>query len=96
MFKQLREAPTVSISIDDTAVTVPAGVTVAAAILLHDLNYCRTTPVSGAYRSVYCMMGVCYECLMEIDGVSNCQACLITVVDGMEICREVGASGTKP
>ncbi len=96
MFKQLREGPTVEVTIDDTAIVAPVDASVAAAVLLHDLGHCRTTPVSGAMRAPYCMMGVCFDCLMEIDGVANRQACLVTVEEGMSIRRQVGASGLKP
>jgi predicted molibdopterin-dependent oxidoreductase YjgC len=36
------------------------------------------------------MMGVCFECLMEIDGVPNRQACQVRVADGMRIRRQQG------
>ena len=55
----------------------------------------RTTPVSGEPRAPYCMMGVCFECLMEIDGAANQQACLVTVADGMRINRQLGAVAAK-
>jgi predicted molibdopterin-dependent oxidoreductase YjgC len=38
------------------------------------------------------MMGVCFECLVEIDGVANCQACMTEVRDGMAIKRQSGAN----
>jgi len=41
---------------------------VAAAVLGSNLDAVRTTPVSGEPRMPYCLMGVCFECLMEIDG----------------------------
>ena len=96
MFKRLHEGTSVEVMIDGTTLTVPTGTSVAAALLLHDLGHCRTTPVSGALRAPYCMMGVCFDCLMEIDGVANRQACLVTVEDGMDICKQAGASGLKP
>jgi predicted molibdopterin-dependent oxidoreductase YjgC len=34
-------------------------------------------------------MGVCHECLVEIDGKPNQQACLTTVRDGMRIKKQV-------
>lgn len=37
------------------------------------------------------MMGVCYECLMVIDGVASRQACLVPVAEGMRIERQPGA-----
>jgi D-hydroxyproline dehydrogenase subunit gamma len=51
----------------------------------------RTTPVSGSPRAPYCMMGVCFECLMEIDGIANRQACMVRVRPGMRITRQQGA-----
>jgi predicted molibdopterin-dependent oxidoreductase YjgC len=51
----------------------------------------RATPVSGSPRAPYCMMGVCFDCLMEIDGVPNRQACLVPVAEGMRIRRQQGA-----
>jgi predicted molibdopterin-dependent oxidoreductase YjgC len=38
------------------------------------------------------MMGVCFECLVEVDGKPGRQACLTTVRDGMVIRRQQGAS----
>jgi predicted molibdopterin-dependent oxidoreductase YjgC len=37
------------------------------------------------------MMGVCYDCLAEIDGVANRQACMVPVAAGMRIARQQGA-----
>jgi predicted molibdopterin-dependent oxidoreductase YjgC len=34
------------------------------------------------------MMGICFECLVEIDGRPNQQACQIIVRDGMTIHRQ--------
>jgi D-hydroxyproline dehydrogenase subunit gamma len=36
-------------------------------------------------------MGVCFECLLEIDGIANRQACLVTVQPGMKIRPQEGA-----
>jgi predicted molibdopterin-dependent oxidoreductase YjgC len=68
------------------------GDTVAAALLAGNRWQFRTTPVSGAPRGPFCMMGVCFECLVEIDGVANRQACMIEARDGMRIKRQSGAS----
>jgi predicted molibdopterin-dependent oxidoreductase YjgC len=37
------------------------------------------------------MMGVCFDCLVEIDGVGNRQACLTPVAEGMRVRRQRGA-----
>jgi predicted molibdopterin-dependent oxidoreductase YjgC len=94
MFKRLPRstAETVTILIEGDPVETAAGDTVAAAVLGTDLGAVRTTPVSGSPRSPYCLMGVCFDCLMEIDGVPNQQACMIRVRDGMKVRRQHGAA----
>jgi predicted molibdopterin-dependent oxidoreductase YjgC len=93
MFRRLpdAEAGTVSLTIDGAPVTARDGDTVAAALLLAGLDHCRTTPVKGSRRAPYCMMGVCFDCLVTIDGVGNRQACLVKVQGGMRVERQLGA-----
>ena len=82
----------VTLRFDDRPITAPVGVSVAAALLLNDVGPFRTTPVTSAPRAPYCMMGVCFECLIEIDGMPNRQACLTPVREGMVVRRQQGAS----
>jgi sarcosine oxidase subunit alpha len=83
----------VVISVDGARVTAQAGDSVAAALLAAGLSPTRTTPVSGAPRAPYCMMGVCFECLVTIDDVGNRQACLIPVSEGMRVETQKGKRG---
>ena len=87
MFKRLEKKPEnlVSITINGKAYKVPAGETVAAAVLASNIRHTRTTPVSGSPRAPFCLMGQCYECLMIINGVANQRACKETVAEGMNI-----------
>lgn len=96
MFKRLKEIEghTVTVNIEGDDVQVPEGDTVATAVLVHHLGYTRTTPISGSPRSPLCMMGVCFECLMEIDGLPNQQACQVQVKAGMTIRRQMGVGST--
>lgn len=84
-------ARTVRLSFNDQPLTVPAGLSVAAALLMSGIQRFRATPVSEAPRAPYCMMGVCFECLVDIDGVPNRQSCLIEVADGMCVRSQEGA-----
>jgi sarcosine oxidase subunit alpha len=91
MFKRLdEEAATLTVKIDGRAVEVRAGDTVAAAMLAAGIDHCRTTAVSGAPRAPYCLMGICFDCLVAIDGIGNRQGCLVPVRAGMEIETQVG------
>ncbi len=93
MFKQhsQKDGKTVTIEFEGTALRVPETTTVAAAVLSHGgKKHTRHSPVSGQERAPYCFMGVCHECLVEIDGMPNQQACLIEVKEGMKIRRQLG------
>jgi D-hydroxyproline dehydrogenase subunit gamma len=81
---------TVSLSVDGRTIAARRTDTVAAAMLAAGIHVCRTTPVSGAPRAPYCMMGVCFECLVTIDGMGNRQGCLIPVREGMQVLSQQG------
>lgn len=93
MFQRLQLEPgsaTVMLVIDGKRVQARDGDTVAAAMLAAGVDYCRTTPVSGASRAPYCMMGVCFDCLVTVDGVGNRQGCLVRVREGMQVELQYG------
>jgi D-hydroxyproline dehydrogenase subunit gamma len=85
----------VTIHVEGRAVAAREGDTVSAALLASGLDVRRSTAVSGAKRLPYCMMGVCFDCLVTIDGTGNRQGCLVPVAEGMRIeiqkgKREIG------
>ncbi len=67
----LRTAPAVTIHIDGRAFVARAGDSVAAALLAAGRAACRSTAVSGSPRGPFCLMGACFDCLVEIDGRPN-------------------------
>jgi predicted molibdopterin-dependent oxidoreductase YjgC len=87
----LKETRSVTVYLDGAAIEVPAGLSVAAALLLRDEAPYRRSALSSAARAPYCMMGVCFDCLVEIDGQANCQGCLVEVREGMRVRRQMGA-----
>jgi len=80
----------VEIFVDGVSVRARTGDTVSAALLASGLDARRATAVSGAPRLPYCMMGVCFDCLVTIDGVGNRQGCLVPVSPGMKIAVQKG------
>ncbi len=75
----------VTITVEGKRIVACDGDTVAAAMLAAGFDHFRTTPVSRTPRAAYCMMGVCFDCLITIDGVGNRQGCLVRVREGMKI-----------
>ena len=91
MFKRMRDTgATLSFTVDGQPIRACSGDTVAAAMLAAGIDHCRTTPVSGAPRAPYCLMGVCFDCLVTIDGVGSRQACLVPVREGMAVETQLG------
>lgn len=86
------EMETIGITFEGKALTVPAGISVAAALLVAGVHDFRLSVVGHAPRAPYCMMGVCFECLLEIDGIPARQSCLVPVREGMEVRRQIGAA----
>ena len=81
---------TLTLKFNGESFNVPKGISVAAA-LLTITNSIRSTPISGHKRGPYCMMGVCFDCLVSINGEQNQQSCMRIVEEGMEIEAQQGA-----
>lgn len=92
MFRKLHDPgpSAVTIHIDGRPVMAEAGETIAAVLLRQAEGWNRTTPVSQSPRAPYCMMGVCFECLVEVDGLGSVQGCLTPVREGMKVTRQQG------
>ncbi len=84
-------AAPVRIVFEGEEIAAAAGQSLAAALLAAGIRRFRTTPVSGAPRGPYCMMGACFDCLVVVDGLANVQACMTPVRDGMRVARQGGA-----
>ena len=82
----------ISILFEGERLRVPSGINVAAALFIAGVREFRSSPVSHTARAPYCMMGICFECLVEIDGVPTRQSCMVTVQEGMQIRRQIGAA----
>ena len=93
MFRKISppSTPPLTLTIDGKSVTAERGETVASVMMRQANPSCRHTPVHGSSRAPFCMMGVCFDCLAEIDGVPNRQACMVTVAPGMRIAPQRGA-----
>ena len=84
MFKPLVDIASnhIDVVIDGEVHHVPSGVSVAGALLM--FSPCvRTTVLSDRPRGPFCMMGVCFDCLVTVDDIPNRRACMITVKQGM-------------
>lgn len=87
MFKPLdgmAPAPLVALQVDGCTVLAPKGRTLALALMEAG---CRATrhDHQGVPRAPYCLMGVCFECVVQLNGQDHVQACLVRVEPGMQV-----------
>jgi hypothetical protein len=92
MFRKLHELGTggITIDIDGVPVVAELGESVAAVLLRQPEPWSRLTAITQTKRAPYCMMGVCFECLAEVDGIASVQTCLKPVYDRMRVARQIG------
>ena len=94
-FYESKDDEFVTVYFEGKELRVPSGISVAAALLANGIYFFRASSVNGSKRSPYCMMGVCFECLLEIGGVPALQGCMIGVRNGMIIKRQIGNMNVK-
>jgi hypothetical protein len=87
MFVRIADAASerIGVLIDGAPFEGRQGDSIATVLLLAGKNGCRRSFVSGEPRGPYCMMGVCFECLVRVDGIDGLQACMIPIRSGMRI-----------
>jgi len=91
MFQFLKShAPLVTLSVDGREVQAPAGTSVALALLASTDGPTRYAPASQGARAPYCLMGICHECNVNIEGQGVTRSCLSSVCHGMRISTETG------
>lgn len=94
MFRPLEGAPPaelVDIQVDGATVRVAKGRTLAIALL--EAGYAATRRNHRAEACApFCLMGVCFECLVHLNGQSNVQACLVRAEAGMRVCLPQGGA----
>jgi len=74
----------IRVTIDGTPVNVPPGTSVAAATLSAGVTRFRDA-VTGGPRGPLCGMGICFECLVTVNGRRGVRSCLLECAEGMEV-----------
>jgi D-hydroxyproline dehydrogenase subunit gamma len=72
-----------TVRVNGVTVSVPAGVTVAVAIMMTG-QPCRTS-VSGSPRGPLCGMGICFECRAVVNGAPHSRTCQLLCEPDMDV-----------
>ena len=73
------------VSVDGVEVPAHRGETVADVLMAAGRRTFRETARRGAGRGLFCGMGVCYDCLVVVDGRASTRACTTAVEAGMRV-----------
>jgi predicted molibdopterin-dependent oxidoreductase YjgC len=82
-----------SIEVDRQTIPARHGQTIAAALAAAGRRVFRRAP-DGTFRGLFCGMGVCFECLVTVDGVGEQRACMTLAQPGMRIRLSLGLEGS--
>ncbi len=78
-----------SIEVNGEKVTAYPGETIAAVLLAAGWKTFRHTLLSGEPRGIYCGMGLCYDCLVTLNGQPNVRACSTFAQPGDRVERQL-------
>ena len=79
-----------SFDFDGRSIPLREGMTVAAALWASGRRTWRITERGQMARGYYCGDGVCYDCLIVVNGESNVRACQTAATMGMRVATQVG------
>ena len=82
--------PAPGFELDGAPVPFRDGQTVGAALVAHGVTSWRHTRHDGRPRGLFCGIGVCFDCLVSVDGVPNQRACLVLAQPGMRVVTQEG------
>ena len=75
----------ITFTFDGQLIEAFEGETVAAALLACGVQAMRKTSRKGEPRGLFCNMGICFDCLIEVNGNANQRGCQFPVTNGLEI-----------
>lgn len=75
---------------DGRAVPFTPGQTVGAALVAVGVVSWRTTRRESRPRGIFCGIGICYDCLVTVDGHPNRRACLVLAEAGLTVRSQEG------
>jgi predicted molibdopterin-dependent oxidoreductase YjgC len=79
----------VSFRFDGAPVEASRGMTIAGALLANGIVSWRSDPATDRPRGIFCGVGICFDCLVDVDGRQAVRACVVRVRDGDEVRTSV-------
>lgn len=81
---------TLTFTFDGAPIPARPGQTVGAALTEAGIRSWRTTRHHGKPRGLFCGIGMCFDCLLTVNGEPNQRACLVIAQDGLVCITQPG------
>lgn len=75
----------VSFTFNGSAIECEEGQSISAALIAEDRRNLRSTRFGNEPRSIFCGIGICFDCVVAVNGVANQRSCLIEAREGMKV-----------
>lgn len=89
MRTMIERGKSITLQVDGRAVIAFEGETIAAVLLAEGQRVFRRT-ASSQPRGLFCGMGICYDCLVTVNGAAKMRACVTSVAEGMVVDTQPG------
>jgi predicted molibdopterin-dependent oxidoreductase YjgC len=86
----------VRFTFDGGDLSADEGATIASALMANGVRSWRLTRRRSRPRGLFCGIGTCFECLVDVNGESSVRACMRALADGDDVrtSRSVGSTST--
>jgi len=86
----------IELRVDDEVIPAYAGETIAGALTAAGRRVFRHSERTGSPRGVFCGIGICFDCLVTVEGMGRVRSCMVEVRPGMRVSLgERGASASE-
>ena len=74
-----------SITVNGQPIEAYPGESIATVLAIAGYRAFRETDASDSPRGIFCGMGICFDCLVTVNGLSNQRACMTEARKGCEV-----------
>ncbi len=84
-------SPPITFVFDGQQLPAAAGQSIGGALIAAGHRSWRRTRLGGEPRGIFCGIGICYDCLITVNGQPNRRACVIEAHEGDIVSTQQGA-----
>ncbi|PKO04295.1 MAG: pyridine nucleotide-disulfide oxidoreductase [Chloroflexi bacterium HGW-Chloroflexi-3] len=87
--RKLQRGKRIQITVNQKSIFAYEGELLSTILHCEGIRVLQRKHRNGKASGIYCGMGICYECLVKVNGVPSIRACQTQVVEGMVISTDI-------